>query len=413
MANCKNCGRELPSFSIGEIQNHCPDCQHTLAQTGVASSTQDVPRVRIVKRRPPITTALIVINIAVYLLMVFRGVSPTTPTSVQVLPWGANWGPLSLGPQPWRILVSNYLHFGIVHIALNMWCLWNLGGLGEQLFDPITFFLTYTCCGIAGSLASLWWHPMVVGAGASGAIFGIAGALIAALYLGHLPVPKEALRGTLKSLVTFAGYNLFFGAAIGVIDNSAHIGGLLTGLVMGALLGKHLALSPKPSTAWRRGVPLATALVLCAAFFSVRQVRGYVVPLDQGVNALRSGDFDKAAAALEEANTRKPGDHDLMVLLATAYLQQKEYTRAEPLLQKAMQVDANDQNAMFNLGLVELKLGRYDEAIEYLNKLLRLNPNDADAQQALGEAYSAKNMQREAQAALQRAADIRAQSKKQ
>jgi rhomboid protease GluP len=101
-----------------------------------------------------------------------------------------------------------------------MWCLWDLGNLAERIFDPWTYVLTYTICGVAGSLGSLWWHPLVIGAGASGAIFGLAGALIAAFYLGRLPIPKQAVQGTLRSLMIFAGYNLFFGAAVAGVDNS-------------------------------------------------------------------------------------------------------------------------------------------------------------------------------------------------
>ena len=77
-------------------------------------------------------------NVAVYLAMVLTGVSPAEPAIPQLLKWGANWGPLSLGAEPWRILASTYVHGGIIHIALNMWCLWNLGFLAERVFDPWT-----------------------------------------------------------------------------------------------------------------------------------------------------------------------------------------------------------------------------------------------------------------------------------
>ena len=155
--------------------------------------------------KQPITTTLVGMNVAVYVAMVLTGVSPVQPNIPQLLKWGANYGPLSLGAEPWRILASNYVHGGIIHIALNMWCLWNLGFLAERVFDPWTYVLAYTFCGLAGSLASLWWHPLTVGVGASGAIFGLAGALIAALYLGHLPISKLAIQGTLRSLLTFRG----------------------------------------------------------------------------------------------------------------------------------------------------------------------------------------------------------------
>jgi rhomboid protease GluP len=227
--------------------------------------------------KSPITTTLVGMNVAVFAVMVLTGVSPLAPTIPQLLKWGANYGPLSLGAEPWRILASNYVHGGVIHIALNMWCLWNLGFLAERIFEPWTYVSTYTACGLAGSLASLWRHPGVVGVGASGAIFGLAGALIAALYLGHLPIPKQAMQSTLKSLLVFAGYNLFFGAAIRIVDNSAHIGGLLAGLAIGAALSQHLMAPPEIRNRWRNGVFAAAAAVLFLAFLLIKHLNGAVL----------------------------------------------------------------------------------------------------------------------------------------
>jgi rhomboid protease GluP len=228
--------------------------------------------------RQPITTTLVAMNVAVYVAMTLTGVSPVAPALPQLVKWGANWGPLSLGAQPWRMLASNYVHGGIIHIGLNMWCLWNLGFLAERVFDPWTYVLTYTFCGLAGSLASLWWHPMAVGVGASGAIFGLAGALIAALYLGHLPIPRQAMQGTLKSLLTFAGYNLFFGAVAKGIDNSAHVGGLLAGLALGAVLAKHLMAPPEIRDGWRRAVFIVAAVVMVLLFMAVKHSHSNLLP---------------------------------------------------------------------------------------------------------------------------------------
>src|SRR3984885_6683416 len=229
--------------------------------------------------RQPITTTLIGMNVAVYVVMVLTGVSPVTPSLPQLLKWGANWGPLSLGAEPWRILASTYVHAGIIHIALNMWCLWNLGFLAERIFDPWTYVSIYTLCGLVGSLASLWWHPGAVGVGASGAIFGLAGALIAALYLGHLPISKQSIQGTLRSLLVFAGYNLFFGAAVPGIDNSAHIGGLVAGLALGAMLAKHLTQPPEIRDGWRRGVFFVAVIVLLLIYMELKHTsRGLLPP---------------------------------------------------------------------------------------------------------------------------------------
>jgi len=260
--------------------------------------------------KTPVTTALVSINVAVFVAMTLTGVSPVEPTTAQLVRWGANWGPLSLGLQPWRILSSNYLHVGIIHIGLNMWCLWNLGFLAERVFDPWTYVLTYTACGLSGSIASLWRHPMVPGAGASGAIFGLAGALIAALYLGHLPIPREAVRGTLRSLVAFAGYNLFFGAVVPAIDNSAHIGGLVCGLVLGAFLARHLMAPPEARRAWRGITFAATAVILLVLFEMVKRKNS--VPREPTAQALHppysvpvSSSSPSLTVAIERPRTMK------------------------------------------------------------------------------------------------------------
>ncbi|HEY7353323.1 MAG TPA: rhomboid family intramembrane serine protease [Terriglobales bacterium] len=219
----------------------------------------------------PVTSAIVGANVLVYLAMTLSGASPMDPSTADLARWGANTGLQTLIAQPWRMWTSNYVHIGIIHIALNMWCLWSLGVLAERIFDRWTYFLTYACCGIAGSLASLGLHPHRYGAGASGAIFGLAGALISALYLGHLPINPRALKSTLKSLVLFAIYNLSFGAVVPAIDNSAHMGGLVCGLVLGAVLAKHLTSPPDERTDWNRWIFIVAAIVLIAVFFVIRR----------------------------------------------------------------------------------------------------------------------------------------------
>jgi len=232
------------------------------------------PLVRV--RSPFVLTQVIVgINVLVFIGMLLTGVSPMSPKPVQLVMWGANFAPLSLGSQPWRMLASNYVHIGIIHIFFNMWCLWNLGQLAERIFDRWSYLLVYTASGVAGSLASLWWHPQGIGAGASGAIFGLAGGLIAVLYLGKLPIAKEALKPTLGSLMMFAAYNLFFGLVPG-IDNSAHLGGLFAGLAIGAVLAGTVTQPPDIRARRRNYVMVATVLLLLAANSYLRQ--RYVQP---------------------------------------------------------------------------------------------------------------------------------------
>ena len=266
MPDCIRCGRELPPTAPSE--GLCPECR-VRAMIEARAATQRPTTYSMVKSMP-VTSAIIGLNTLVFVAMVFSGVSLTNPQVADLARWGAETAQ-TLIAQPWRMLTANYVHIGMLHILLNMWCLWNLGTLAERIFDRATYLLTYTCCGLAGSLSSLAVHPTRVSAGASGAIFGLAGALIAALYLGHLPVHPGALKSTLKSLVSFAGYNLFFGAVVPSIDNAAHLGGLIAGLILGAGLARHLGSPGEERDAWRRWIFLAAALVLLLTFAALRR----------------------------------------------------------------------------------------------------------------------------------------------
>ena len=118
---------------------------------------------------PTVTQAIFGINVAVFLGMTLAGVSPADPTTRELVHWGANSARLTLSGDWWRLVTSMFLHIGIVHIGLNMWCLWRLGALCENLYGPWTFGLVYLISGVSGSLASIAWHPYGVSAGASGA----------------------------------------------------------------------------------------------------------------------------------------------------------------------------------------------------------------------------------------------------
>ena len=274
MPSCVRCGREVTT-SGGDTSPLCRDCRADVGLTAPSQDTAMAPPLVRVRSPFVLTQAIVGINVLVFIGMLVTGVSPLSPKPVQLVMWGANFAPLSLGSQPWRMLASNYVHIGIFHIFVNMWCLWNLGRLAERIFDRWTYMLVYTASGIAGSLASLWWHPQGIGAGASGAIFGLAGGLIAVLYPGKLPIAKEALKPTLGSLMMFAAYNLFFGLVPG-IDNSAHLGGLFAGLAIGAVLAGTVTQPPDIRARRRNYVMVATVLLLLAANSYLRQ--RYVQP---------------------------------------------------------------------------------------------------------------------------------------
>ena len=194
----------------------------------------------------PGTYALLGINVAVFGWMVLHGASPSEPTVPQLIHYGATNSGLVLAGQWWRLLTATFVHVGLLHIATNMWCLWNLGLLGEPLLGPVGLCGVYLITGIAGNLLSLGHNVIFrdfgsVGAGASGAVFGIAGILIVLLSNHKLPIPAFELKRLRRSVIRFAALNLVIGiganfTSIVRIDNFAHIGGFLSGLALGVPL---------------------------------------------------------------------------------------------------------------------------------------------------------------------------------
>ena len=212
MAKCAQCGRKLPAFSFQKICEWC--VRHEAARRGeepedAVQPVMPVPWAAADSSSVIITQALFGINIAVFAAMALQGIA-MDPTSEHLIHWGANFGPLTLGGQPWRLLTSTFVHIGLLHILFNMWCLWDLGAMCESLYGHWTFAAVYLISGVGASLTSVWWRPVGVSAGASGAIFGIVGALISSHYLGEFSAPAFAVRSRLRSVVTFAGYALLF-----------------------------------------------------------------------------------------------------------------------------------------------------------------------------------------------------------
>ena len=164
----------------------------------------------------PATYVLTGINIAVFLLMVLNGVSPMAPTGNQLIHWGANVGLFVIADhQWWRLVTSTFVHSGIIHIATNMWCLYNLGLLGEPLIGAFGVVAAYLLTGVVGNLLSVALHPGaisgdrildlgVVSVGASGAVFGLAGVLIPLLGSKLLPVDRTEVARLRRSVIYFA-----------------------------------------------------------------------------------------------------------------------------------------------------------------------------------------------------------------
>jgi len=167
-------------------------------------------------------------------LLVFYPLNP-----VQMLPWGANYWPIT--SEHWmRLFNSTFLHFNVIHLVLNMWALGKAGVLTERLFGNRPFAVIYVLGAIASSLAFSWVNPNGIGAGASGAIFAVYGALLAYLAFQADSCPKGAVKSLLKSTLGFVAFNLLCGFTFPGDSNVAHLAGLVVGFLLGAILCRPL-----------------------------------------------------------------------------------------------------------------------------------------------------------------------------
>jgi len=254
-------------------------------ETDLGPQQQTVRKPRPSWSYAPATYVLLGINCLVFLAMTVRGVSVWGPTTDQMKLWGAdNAGSVLVYGEWWRIVTAMFVHVGWIHLLGNMWCLWNLGLLAEPLMGSAGVVAVYLLTGAAGNLLSTlrnWskfypaWaatHSLIefpASAGASGAVFGIAGALIVLLKSHRLPVPPLELHKLRRSVIYFAAINLAIGFSVSLnvvvahtgvsIDNSAHLGGVLCGLLFAAPMVPRLG-SPRDQFLFRRRI--ATAMVV-------------------------------------------------------------------------------------------------------------------------------------------------------
>jgi len=392
MANCIRCGRQMPAFSFKKI---CPWCvQHEAAQRGELDENARQPVISApwVQRESSVTLTQIIFgaNVMVFIAMAYTNGSLTAsfPFSLSVH-FGANYGPLTLSGDWWRLLTYMFLHGDIFHIAMNMWCLWNLGSLCESLYGRWTYAAVYIITGVAGGVASLVWNPGVWSVGASGAIFGLTGALIASLYLGEFNLPRYAIQANLKSLLFFAGFNILLGISpigdlFGIhVDNACHIGGLVSGLALGALIAR---VAPQHDSSRRVGVLVVVALAVVVAGFGVQRWRGSEIHFRSAIVAQKS--VDRMIAELQKKVKQSPQDASAHYALAHEYFTSRQIPEGIGELKHVLELQPQNANARMELGAAYLSEGQAKEAQEEFTKFVAQEPNQVDGHAGLGMALA-------------------------
>jgi rhomboid protease GluP len=390
MANCSVCGRKMPGFSFGKSK--CVWCvQHEAAQRGELPDDAPQPMMPVPWARPGLASAslthiLVGINAVIFGAMVLSGMSFIDPSQQDLVRWGSNYGPLTYGGQWWRLITYNFLHGGILHIGFNMWCLWDLGALAESLYGTWTFGAIYMVSGVAGGLMSTGFSPGRSSVGASAAIFGLAGALIASYYLGEFTIPRPMIRMQLRSLLMFVGFNIIFGSVSGRTDNFAHFGGLIAGAACGALIAK---LAPSSENfSGRAAIIGLMVLILGGTTFALTRSRGYLIHMNRGEQLLRQQQSDAAISEFKAAVDMNPKNVEAHYGLANAYYSSKQLPQAEAELKKALAIDPTNDDINDFIGFVYLAENRATEAEPIFSKLVAKDNNLAPAHYGLGRALS-------------------------
>ena len=186
--------------------------------------------------RYKLTYTLIILNILVYIYTAYTSMAVIDMNIEVLVHAGAIYGPYTVqDSQWWRLGTAMFLHAGMTHLLMNMFSLYLIGRGAENYFDVKGYLSVYLFSGLIGSLVSLTMHPLSVGVGASGAIFGMFGAL-AGFFLVHRHQIEAHSKAFMKDFGIIIALNVVIGFAIPSIDVSAHVGGLVAGFIGGFLI---------------------------------------------------------------------------------------------------------------------------------------------------------------------------------
>jgi membrane associated rhomboid family serine protease len=326
MPSCLKCGTALAVNEEGVAPVLCDRCAGVA--TGRARKSMAMGSVG----SYPVTTILLAINILAYIIPMVTG--------IDLKGWGTNYGPLTLSGEYWRLFSAGFLHADILHIGFNMWCLWSLGRLSERLFGKWQTFAIYMVTGVGGALLSIANKPEHGELGASGAIFGIVGAVMAGVKFGDLNISAGEKRAILSSVVTFSVINFALGFS-GNIDNMCHLGGFVTGLLIGLPMGAFA----RNSKMLQLATLVITSAVLAVGARELVQTRKGAAQQFIISQAVAAGDYISAAQFQEEYIRDHPGDDKALFELGTYYALGNQRDQAINAFQRAMIINPNSEDA--------------------------------------------------------------------
>src|SRR5690625_5196523 len=320
--------------------------------------------------KPRLIYLLLLVNVLMYFLLEFNGGSDSIDTLIK---YGAKYNPaILMDGEWWRIVSSMFLHIGLLHLIMNMIAVFYLGTLVERIYGSFRFFIIYMFAGIGGGVASFAFS-MNVSAGASGALFGLFGAL---LFFGL--IYKRLFFQTIgMNLLILIGINIVFGFTVPAIDNAAHIGGLITGFIAAAIV--HL---PKKENILKQGFAFGLYIILIIiliVFGIYNNENDPSYQLSRIDHLLEVNDFDKVVEITTET-LDDPGSYEAPLLFqrSYAYIELEEFDLAIQDLEKSIKLDDEEPipESYYNLALLYYETGEQMKAEEAIKEAYNLNPQD-------------------------------------
>ena len=312
-------------------------------------------RMPTIAQTPYFTYALLAINIVVFALATLAG---GTDDQQVLLDFGAMLGPLISDGEYWRLFTAMFLHSGFMHLGLNGVVLFIFGGMVERSYGHARFLLIYVLAGLSGSVASYLFNSIAIGAGASGAIFGVIGALAAYFLVQRETFGKEA-QNSLIAVAIIVVVQLFMGLAAPGIDNWAHLGGLVAGFILGLTLTPH----------YRRSQTVFGYSVIVNTTGSLI-MKWWVVPVTLAV----------LVVGVVLANDSLPDNSYTHFSRAERHYQLGEYSQALDELEQVLGFEVPAAAAHLLLGKIYVEAGNIDLARQELGLAMRSSDPDVRAE---------------------------------
>jgi membrane associated rhomboid family serine protease/cytochrome c-type biogenesis protein CcmH/NrfG len=326
---------------------------------------------------------------------------------------GASFGPYTRRGEYWRLVMPMFLHIGLLHLVINNYSLYVLGRLLEPIYGYGRFAFLYVVAGVGSAIISMSMSDKV-SAGASGAIFGLAGIMLVAGYLHRGSIPRQWGRAFGRGMLPIIVLNLALGGALHQwVDNWAHLGGLVTGCILALLI-------PPPKRDFIPGQPMeehSQALVVIpivvvaiAAGFTVQNYRAYSAVTNlllQGDRFLAVKRDDWALERFRQAALRLPRDERPHLAMGSLYLKDKKWTDAISEFNQALQLGSMPLAPQIGLAKAYQGMGNTAKAREALQAVEKDFSDTAPEQAELGGIYSESKLDSEAASHYERAVRLK------